>query len=55
MIAQISFTCDAEVKAHVRINCCVTQKLDSNCIPIMMYTPDKKNYISEMRLIQGKQ
>lgn len=50
---KIIFKADANVSAFVRVNTCVTEKKDDNNLPTMLYTPNRTNYICEMRLKQG--
>jgi hypothetical protein len=37
----------------MRVNTCVTEQKDMNNVPTMMYTPNKDNYIQEMRIKKG--
>lgn len=50
---KISFKADAQTNAFVRVNTCVTEKKDDNNLPVMLYTPNRTNYICEMRLQAG--
>jgi endonuclease IV len=50
---QISFKIDALCDGYLRINTCVTEQKDWDNVPIMMYTPNKDNYIQEMRIKKG--
>ena len=47
---QISFKVDAKVDYYLRVNCCVTEQKDVNNVPVMMYTPNKNDYVQELRL-----
>lgn len=49
----MSFKCDTECNAFVRINTCVTEKKNANNVPEMFYTPNKENYVQEVRLSTG--
>ncbi len=50
---QISFKVDALCDGYLRVNTCVTEQKDFDNVPVMMYTPNKDNYIQEMRIKKG--
>ena len=50
---QISFKIDALCDGYLRVNTCVTEEKDWDNVPMMMYTPNKEDYIQEMRLKKG--
>jgi hypothetical protein len=50
---QISFKLDALCDGYLRVNTCVTEQRDMNNVPTMMYTPNKENYIQEMKVKKG--
>ena len=50
---QISFKLDALCDRYLRVNTCVTEQRDMNNVPTMMYTPNKENYIQEMKVKKG--
>ena len=50
---QISFKCDALTNTYIRINTCVTEKKNPNNVPEMFYTPNRQDYVQEVRLKTG--
>ena len=44
---------DALIDGYLRVNTCVTEQRDMNNVPTMMYTPNKENYIQEMKIKKG--
>jgi CRISPR/Cas system-associated protein Cas7 (RAMP superfamily) len=50
---QISFKIDALCDGYLRVNTCVTEEKDWDNVPMMMYTPNKEDYIQEMRFKKG--
>jgi hypothetical protein len=42
---QISFKIDALCDGYLRVNTCVTEEKDCDNVPMMMYTPNKEDYI----------
>ena len=50
---KVKFVADCTKNAYVRVNTCVTEKKNPNNVPTMFYTPNKQNYISELKLQPG--
>jgi hypothetical protein len=44
---------DSLCDAYLRVNLCVTEQRDMNNVPTMMYTPNKEDYIQEMKIRSG--
>ncbi len=50
---QIQFKLDALCECYVRVNTCVTEQRDMNNVPTTMFTPNKTDYIQEMKVQKG--
>ena len=49
----MSFKVDDLCDCYIRVNTCVTEQRDTNNMPTMMYTPNKDNYVQEMKIKSG--
>ena len=50
---QVVFKIDALCECYVRVNTCVTEQRDVNNVPTMMFTPNKTDYIQDMKVTKG--
>jgi len=44
----IAFKVDALTRCSIRINACVNEQRNTDNVPVMLYTPNKDNYVQEI-------
>lgn len=50
---QIAFDVDAKVNCNVRVSVCVTEERNDQNVPVMFYTPNKTDYVTNVNLLAG--
>ena len=44
---------DSKVNCNVRISLCVTENRNEKNVPIMLYTPNKDDFVVNINLLKG--